>query len=215
LEIKAGEFVALTGPSGSGKTTLANLILGLYKPTEGFIEISKVQPREAIKKWPGKIGYVPQNVELIEGTIRENILVGNSETEFSDSDILQILNVCQLKNFLETLDHGLNTRIGSQGINLSGGQKQRIGLARALLSKPTLLVLDEATSSLDNETENLITKSINRLKGTVTIVVIAHRLDTLKECEVIYRVADSKVECVGNYNDLVAKKSIDLSVELG
>jgi ABC-type multidrug transport system fused ATPase/permease subunit len=179
LEIPAGSFVAIVGPSGAGKTTLVDALLGIAIPTEGFVTISGVSSNAAMEKWPDKVKYVPQDVQLVSGTIRENICWPESTLNISDLNIQNVLRLVELTEWLEDQSEGLDTKIGLGGSNLSGGQKQRLGIARALVKKPQILILDESTSSLDTETESLISNRILRNMDGLTRVVIAHRLSTV------------------------------------
>lgn len=178
LEVKPGSRVAIVGPSGSGKSTLVDLLLGILPPSSGEVFISGSKARDASRIWPGLIGYVPQDVWLIDGTIRENILLG-WEGAFSESHLMRVIQQAQLTQTLGDFPFGLETIVGSGGQSLSGGQRQRIGIARALLTNPRLLVLDEATSSLDSNSENLISKSISELDEDTTVIMVAHRLASI------------------------------------
>lgn len=187
LFIPFGSFTSVVGQSGSGKSTLADIILGIIEPKNGQVLISGLTPCEAIRKWTGSIAYVPQAVSLISGTIRENIVWGYDKSEFKDSEVIHALDQASLGDFVENLPDGLNTMIGENGHKLSGGQRQRLGIARALITKPKILILDEATSALDAVTEAEISNALRNLRGTVTLVVIAHRLSTVKlSDQVIY-----------------------------
>jgi ABC-type bacteriocin/lantibiotic exporter with double-glycine peptidase domain len=156
----------------------------------------------AIKLWPGAIGYVPQDVMISNGTIRQNVCLGYSSSEVEEDDIWQALEVAQLAEFIRELPEGLDTPVGDRGTKLSGGQRQRLGIARAMFTKPKLLVLDEATSSLDGTTEASISEAVHNLKGGVTIVMIAHRLSTVKESDVIHYLAKGKLEMSGTFDEL-------------
>ena len=206
LKIKQGQVVSFVGPSGAGKTTIIDVILGVLEPDSGFIQIQGHAPLSAIRLWPGAIGYVPQDVMISNGTIRQNVCLGYSINEVSDCDVWQALEVAQLSEFIKNLPEGLDTPVGDRGTKLSGGQRQRLGIARAMFTKPKLLVLDEATSSLDGTTEANISEAIHSLKGGVTIVLIAHRLSTVKESDVIHYMANGKLEKSGTFEEL--RKSI-------
>jgi ABC-type multidrug transport system fused ATPase/permease subunit len=183
--ITEGQFVAIIGPSGSGKTTLVDLILGLLEPDTGRIQISGTSPQDATQRWPGAIAYVPQNIDLLNGTLKDNICLGYEANEIANQHLLNVLEMVQLTTLVQSFPNGIDTNLGDRGLQLSGGQKQRLGIARALLSNPALLILDEATSSLDNQTEKDINESIAKLKGKTTIIAIAHRLSTLKSADKI------------------------------
>ena len=187
FEVENGKHLAIVGPSGAGKSTLVDLILGILTPTSGAIDISGIQPNEAIKLWPGAMAYVPQNISINKGTIKSNICLGYEPEEVSDEKVWESIAGAQLDTFVRSLPLALNSEIDDRGTNLSGGQRQRLGIARALFTNPKLIVLDEATSALDAETEKNISEAISGLHGRVTVVVIAHRLSTVaKADEVIY-----------------------------
>ena len=192
VEIKKNESVALIGPSGAGKTTLADLILGALEPTEGAIYIDETNAFEHLCAWQKNVGYIPQNIYLMDDTIRNNIIYG-AETDIDDERLMRAVEEAQLKEFVETLSEGLDTEIGERGIRLSGGQRQRIGIARALYTNPQVLVLDEATSALDNDTEKAVMEAIDCLAGTKTLIIIAHRLSTVENCDIKYEVKDGGV----------------------
>ena len=205
LLINPGEFVALVGPSGSGKSTLADLILGLLQPTRGDVLIDKLKPIEFIQIRPGIVSYVPQQTSIFQGTIRQNIALGFDENEISDREIWKVLDLTKLADFVNSSKDGLNMQVGERGTKLSGGQKQRIGIARALLTKPKILILDEATSALDAITENEITNAITQLRGVVTVVVIAHRLSTVKNANKIIYLENGQVKATGSFEDVRRK----------
>ena len=202
LHIKPGQVVSFVGPSGAGKTTIIDVILGVLSPDSGSVQIQGNPPLSAIKHWPGAIGYVPQDVMISNGTIRQNVCLGYSSSEVEEDDIWQALEVAQLAEFIRELPEGLDTQVGDRGTKLSGGQRQRLGIARAMFTKPKLLVLDEATSSLDGTTEASISEAVHNLKGGVTIVMIAHRLSTVKESDVIHYLAKGKLEMSGTFDEL-------------
>jgi len=208
MDISAGDFVAIVGPSGAGKTTLVDVLLGVLEPNEGSIKISNLSPRESINKWPGSISYVPQDINIFNGTIRTNVALGYPRDTASDEMVWAAINFAELGDAVKELPHGLDTEIGERGIKLSGGQRQRLGIARALFSKPQLLVLDEATSSLDSETELRISKAIQNLKGKVTVVVIAHRLSTVRKADHVYYLEGGKIKASGSFEE-VREKSPD------
>ena len=200
LEISQGMHVAIIGPSGAGKSTLVDLLLGVLNPLTGTILVSGQKPLEAIENWPGAIGYVPQSVEIFSGTIKENIVMGYEADDVPDNLVWEALKKANLDNFVECLDSKLNSQVGEKGRKLSGGQKQRLGLARALLTNPSVLVLDEVTSSLDSESEEAITKSLKQLHGKVTLLTIAHRISTIKEADLILYLEDGLVRDSGNFD---------------
>lgn len=202
LGIKPGEFVAIVGPSGSGKTTIADLILGILIPKSGQVFISGKPSDTAMMKWPGAIAYVPQDILLIQGTIKENILLGIEANAISNERIDEVVRIAELTDFIRTLPDGINSQIGERGAKLSGGQRQRVGLARALVTNPKLIVLDEATSALDGMTEEIITNSISELKGIVTVIVIAHRLSTVRDADRVLYLQEGKVIAEGRFDDV-------------
>lgn len=201
LQIEEGEFVGIVGPSGSGKTTLVDLLLGVFSPQEGLIEISGRKPDEVIQNWPGAIAYVPQETSIINGSLKENICLGYLASEIPDEVVIELLRSVQLEEFL-SLPGGIHASTGERGSKLSGGQKQRIGLARALFTNPKLLVLDEATSALDATTEKRLTSYLTSLKGTLTMVVIAHRLSTVKDADKVIYLKSGRVLGEGTFEDL-------------
>ena len=202
LKVSPGEIVALVGPSGSGKSTLVDLILGLQQPATGEVLISNQAPINCIRMFPGMIGYVPQETSIFEGTIRENVSLGFAENEFTDEQIMKALEIAALKSLVEDSPLGLNTLVGERGTRISGGQKQRLGIARAMLTQPKLLVFDEATSALDGQTEHEISESINSLKGLSTVVIIAHRLSTVKNADKIVYLDKGKIISVGTFSEI-------------
>ncbi len=175
LHIKEKEVVAIRGLSGVGKSTLVDIMLGILKPDEGLIQLSGLNPVDAFRKWPGAVAYVPQKIEIFEGSIRSNICRGIAEDGISNEEIWDVLRMVKLETFVESQKEGLETQVSSQGVNLSGGQRQRLGIARALITNPRLLVLDEATSALDATTELELAETLFSLKGRFTIVLISHR----------------------------------------
>jgi ABC-type bacteriocin/lantibiotic exporter with double-glycine peptidase domain len=205
LEIHEGEFVAFVGPSGSGKSTLVDLILGLNEPTSGSIEISNLSPDIALQTWPGVIGYVPQDVGIINGTIRENLGIGFDPGQISDDDFLYAIDQSGLRGFIDESSLGLNILVGERGTKLSGGQKQRLGIARALVTKPRLLIFDEATSSLDGQSESAISNAIRDLKGSVTLIMIAHRLSTVRFADKVVYIENGTCIKVGKFEEVISE----------
>jgi ABC-type multidrug transport system fused ATPase/permease subunit len=202
FQIEPGEMVAIVGSSGAGKTTLVDLMLGVLEPTSGEALISKISSNMAIIQYAGSISYVPQDILVIDGTIRSNVGLGFPDENVRDDDIWEALRVAQLDDFVRTLPSGLDHEIGERGTNLSGGQRQRLGLARGMFTKPKLLVLDEATSSLDGTTEAGVTDMLKGLRGEVTIVVIAHRLSTIIDVERIIYLDEGRILAEGNFESL-------------
>ncbi len=193
MVIPIGKSVGIVGTSGAGKTTVVDIMLGLLRIQEGEILADGVEVREHYAQWLKNIGYIPQMIFMLDSTIRKNVAFGVADEEIDDDKVWQALREAQLDEFVRGLPEGLDTSIGERGIRLSGGQRQRIGIARALFEDPEVLVLDEATSALDNETEAAIMDSINRLHGRKTLIIIAHRLQTIEKCDIVYRVTDGKV----------------------
>jgi ABC-type multidrug transport system fused ATPase/permease subunit len=202
LLIEPGEFVAITGESGSGKTTLIDILLGLRKPKSGKVEISKLEPNAAITQWPGAIAYVPQEVFVSDKSLKENIGLGLQPSKISDDLVWETLKQVQLDSWARALSQGLETRLGDFGSKISGGQRQRIGIARALYSLPRLLVLDEATSSLDSNAEAKISELLRSLGKDVTVLVIAHRLSSIQSADRIIFLKHGKITGVGTFSEL-------------
>ena len=200
--IHADKFTALIGTSGSGKTTLLNIILGFYKPSQGHVFISGQSPSSAIRSWPGLIAYVPQDVYLIEGTIRENISLGFTELLNADEELWTALRLAGLEEFLAKNSLGLDSLISENGGNFSGGQRQKFGIARALLTKPRFLILDESTSSLDGESEKEIYRTLLKLRGTITVLVVAHRLTAIQDFDNIIYLEDGRILIEGTFDFL-------------
>ena len=204
VDISAGHSLALVGPSGAGKSTLADVILGVLTPQEGNVTVGGLPPGEAVRRWPGGIGYVPQDVTLSNDSLRANVALG-IPGEFVDEDaVWDALRMAHLDDFVRALPEGLDTQIGERGLRLSGGQRQRLGIARALFSRPRLLVLDEATSALDAETERAITAMLDELGDTVTTVVVAHRLSTVRHCDLVAYLEDGRILAAGTFTDVRA-----------
>jgi ABC-type multidrug transport system fused ATPase/permease subunit len=202
LDIAEGKFIAFVGPSGGGKSTLVDLILGLLAPSSGSIQISGLQPVDAIKKWPGSIGYVPQDVFVENSTVKENICLGFNPDSVKDDLVWQALQMADLSDFVKGLEGQLSYRISDAGKNLSGGQRQRLGIARALLTKPKIVIFDEATSALDAETENRVSESILKLAGECTVIFIAHRLSVIRSADMIYYIDKGKIVNQGTFEEL-------------
>jgi len=192
MEIPVGQSVGIVGTSGAGKTTIVDIMLGLLRIQNGQILADKVEVREHYQSFLKNVGYIPQTIFMIDSTIRKNVAFGYADEDIDDEKVWRALEEAQLDEFVRGLPEGLDTSIGERGIRISGGQRQRIGIARALFEDPEVLVLDEATSALDNETEAAIMDSINRLHGRKTLVIIAHRLQTIEKCDMVYRVDKGK-----------------------
>ena len=194
FEIPLGAAVGLIGPSGAGKSTIADVILGILTPTEGTVNYGVMNVHEHPIKWSKKLAYIPQAIFLADESIRSNVAFGIDEDKIDDAKVWAALEEAQLKEFVEKLPDGLDTMTGERGVRVSGGQRQRIGIARALYDNPEILVLDEATSALDSETESAVMEAIDRLQGRKTLIIIAHRLTTIRNCQVVFKVDGGKVE---------------------
>lgn len=193
FEIFRGQSIAFIGPSGAGKTTMADIILGILKPSVGDIVVDGKNIESDIYGWYKQIGYIPQNIYLMDDSIRNNIAFGLNESDIDDEKVWMAIRKAQLEEFVRELPDGLNTNLGDRGIRCSGGQRQRLGIARALYDDPEFLILDEATSALDNDTEKAIMEAIDGLKGKKTILIIAHRLSTTKNCDITYKIDNCKI----------------------
>ncbi len=202
LSVKTGEMIALVGASGSGKTTLVDLILGLHKPKRGSVQISGLDSVDAITKYEGAISYVPQDVSIFNGSIRENISFGYDKTSKPNEWYWKILKQVRLKDFVEQLPNGLDHFVGDRGTRLSGGQRQRLGIARALFTNPRLLILDEATSALDAQTEFEITDTLMDLRGKVTLIIVAHRLSTVQTSDLVVYLDAGRIVTSGTFDEV-------------
>lgn len=202
LEIPKGKSVAFVGESGAGKSTLADLILGVLSPDEGEVLLDDVNIRRIPGLWGKLIGYVPQSIYLSDTSICKNIAFGIEESEIDENSVKDALEKAELLDFVQSLPNGIHTKVGDRGVRLSGGQRQRIGIARALYHDPEILILDEATSALDNETEKSVMEAIDSLHGKMTLIIIAHRLTTIKNCDAIYEIVDGKA-VMRTYEELV------------
>jgi ABC-type bacteriocin/lantibiotic exporter with double-glycine peptidase domain len=193
FDIHKGDSIGIIGESGAGKSTLLDVLLGLLKPQNGKVLMDGHNIEDIPFDWAENVGYVPQSVYLMDDTIKRNIAFGVNDKDIDDDKIWECLKEAQLDEFVRELPEGLNTSVGERGIRFSGGQRQRVAIARALYHDPQILVLDEATSALDNETEKEVMRSIDGFRGKLTIIIVAHRLTTIENCDYIYRVADGKV----------------------
>jgi ABC-type multidrug transport system fused ATPase/permease subunit len=202
IEVSPGQSLAIVGLTGCGKSTLADVILGCLQPTMGRVDIDGVAPKLLSERRPGDIGYVPQHVHLVEGTVRDNVTLGLPRQFVYDGDVVDALEKAHLLEYLVSERDGLSTLVGEGGMRLSGGQRQRIGIARALYSKPSLLVLDEATSALDAETENSVSDAIGHLAGSVTTIIIAHRLSTVRNVDSLLYLERGRIVAQGTFEDL-------------
>ncbi len=202
LFVPAGTSLAIVGPSGAGKSTLADVLLGLLAPDSGSVLLGGRPPELVLATSPGLIGYVPQDVYLVRGTVRENIGLGLSSENIDDVAVWEALRLAELEEIISAAPRGLDTEVGERGVRLSGGQRQRLGLARALYSKPNLLVLDEATSALDSETEAAVTRALQHLSRDVTRIVIAHRLATVRDCDQVAYLEEGKILAVSTFQEV-------------
>jgi ATP-binding cassette subfamily C protein len=201
FEVSPGQFIAIVGESGAGKTTLIDLILGMLTPKLGTVEISNHESLSAVHKWPGKIAYVPQDIMIIDGDIRKNVVLEES-FNILDEDVLDALEKSHLKSDVLGMKNGLNEIVGERGIRLSGGQRQRLGIARALYTKPEMIIFDEATSSLDPLTEKTVTEAIYEKKGNVTLIVVAHRLSTVRNADLVILMDKGKIVAKGTFEEV-------------
>lgn len=202
FDIPTGASVAFVGPSGAGKTTMIDILLGVLKPDAGSVLISGLPPLMAVAKWPGAISYVPQDIVIAAGTIRENVAFGYPIQAATDELVMSALRVAALNKFVEELPDGVDTQVGERGARISGGQRQRLGIARAMFTRPHLLVLDEATSSLDSETEASISEAINALRGSTTVVLIAHHLSTVRNADIVVYLSEGKILAKGTFEEV-------------
>ncbi len=204
LDISEGSLIAIVGPSGSGKTTIVDLLLGMFEPTSGSILISGKRPNLCLSEYPGSIGYVPQDVAIIEGTVRENVSMGFPIQLATDKRVSEALQTAKLLDFIKSLPNDLDSSVGPRGSKLSGGQRQRLGIARAMFTSPKLLILDESTSALDAHTEYEVTKAISEIPYAITKVVIAHRLSTVLNADVVYYVENGQIKAHGTFAEVRA-----------
>jgi ATP-binding cassette subfamily C protein len=204
LRIRRGEAVGLVGPSGSGKSTLVDVILGLFDPDKGMVRVDGEDIRQCLPAWHRTLGYIPQSIFLIDGTIRQNIALGLLDEEIDEAAVQRAVEAASLGGVVRDLPHGLNAMVGERGVRLSGGQRQRIVIARALYHNPQVLVMDEATSALDNLTEKAVMEAVNKLRGERTILLIAHRMSTVRNLDRIVFLLGGEIEASGTYEELMA-----------
>jgi ABC-type multidrug transport system fused ATPase/permease subunit len=202
LDIEPGTVVALVGPSGSGKTTFVDLLLGILHPTHGHVRISDLPPTQAVIQHPGAIAYVPQNVYISNGSIQDNVALGYPKNAQNKKFIWDALEMAHLSKYVLSLPNKLDENVGENGNRLSGGQRQRLGIARAVFTKPKMLVLDEATSALDGQSEAEISLAISELKGTTTLVIVAHRLSTVRDADVVIYLEKGEIVAKGTFNQV-------------
>ncbi len=199
---RSGQAIAFVGRSGSGKTTLADIVLGLLDPETGTVRVDGVDVRTNLRSWQSRIGFIPQDIYLLDDTLRRNIAIGHRRHEINEARLTKAVHTAQLEALVAGLPEGLETVVGERGARLSGGQRQRVGIARALYTDPEVLIMDEATSSLDSETEKDITAAIRALAGQVTVIIIAHRLSTIRDCELVVVLEQGRVMGVGSFDEL-------------
>jgi len=203
LTIKRGEYIAIAGATGAGKSTIIDIILGLIPPSSGKITVDGVDISNKVSAWRKKIGYVPQDIYLTDDTLRRNIAFGIPDEEISENKVIEALRLAQLGNFVPSLPKGLDTVIGERGVTLSGGEKQRVAVARALYLNPEILIFDEATSALDSRTEQELADAIRSLRGHTTIILVAHRIQTIKNCDRIIFIRNGRIEATGRWDELL------------
>lgn len=196
FEIPLGKSIGFIGESGSGKSTLADVILGILTPTSGTVMYGNMDVHKHPLKWSKKLAYIPQSIFLCDDTIRNNVAFGIDENKIDDEKVWKALREAQLEQFVKSQPDGLDSMVGERGVRISGGQRQRIGIARALYDNPEILVLDEATSALDTGTESAVMEAIDKLSGTMTLIIIAHRLTTIKNCDYVYKVENGNIYSV-------------------
>ena len=205
LTIKRGESVAFIGRSGSGKSTLVDLILGLLDPVSGAVKVDGESVRDALPAWQQQVGYIPQQIYLVDDTLAHNVALGISETEIDSARLNEVIAMADLQELINELPQGLNTVVGEHGVMLSGGQRQRIGIARALYRRPALLIMDEATSALDNISERKVIQAISALGDSVTVIMVAHRLSTVRYCDQVYLLERGRIADSGDYEHIAER----------
>ena len=200
--VTAGSSIAFVGATGSGKSTLSDVVLGVLEPSSGTVSIGGLRPSTAVLRWPGAIAYVPQETTVVSGDVRRNVALGLPVDMIDDRRVWEALERSSLGSFLRSQRDGLNTVVGEHGMRLSGGQRQRLGIARALYTRPSLLVLDEATSALDAETEDAIGKTLRELSGVVTLVIVAHRLATIRDVDQVAFLSGGRIQAIGTFSEV-------------
>jgi len=205
ISVARGEAVGLVGPSGSGKSTLVDILLGLLEPTSGRVLVDGDDIHDNLRGWQDQIGYVPQSIFLTDDTLRRNVAFGLPKGEIDEVAVEAAIRSAQLEDFVASLPDGLDTIVGERGVRLSGGQRQRIGIARALYNNPDVLVLDEATSSLDTETEHGVMQAVQALQGEKTVIIVAHRLSTVEYCDRLYRLENARIVDEGTFSEVTSR----------
>lgn len=207
LVVKHGEAVGFVGPSGAGKSTLVDVILGLFAPTSGVVKVDGQDVQQNLRNWQNQIGYVPQAIYLTDDTLRRNVAFGLNDENIDDNLVRDAIRLAQLEEFVATLPEKLDTVVGERGVRLSGGQRQRIGIARALYHNPSVLVLDEATSSLDTPTEHGVMQAVQALQGSRTVLIVAHRLSTVEYCDRLYKIENARITEEGTFEEVVQRST--------
>jgi ATP-binding cassette, subfamily B, bacterial PglK len=202
VQLNSGQYIAVVGQSGAGKSTFVDLLLGLHHPSSGSVQISGLDAIDAIERWPGAIGYVPQEIQLVSGSIVDNVLLGFKDNTENRKHVVNALKRAELNEYLSSNDVISDLNIGDEGGKLSGGQRQRIGIARALLTNPKILVMDEATSSLDAQTEDNIAKAVNRAKENSLVIVVAHRLATVRRADLVIYLENGAIKAQGSFDEV-------------
>ena len=202
VQLNSGKYIAVVGPSGAGKSTFVDLLLGLHHPSSGSVQISGLDAIDAIERWPGAIGYVPQEIQLVSGSITDNVLLGFKDNSENRKHVVNALRKAELNEYLGANETISDLNIGDEGGKLSGGQRQRIGIARALLTNPKILVMDEATSSLDAQTEDNIAKAVNRAKENSLVIVVAHRLATVRRADLVIYLENGAIKAQGSFDEV-------------
>lgn len=208
LIVRRGEAVGFVGPSGAGKSTLVDVILGLFAPTTGAVIVDGEDIQQNLRNWQNQIGYVPQSIYLTDDTLRRNVAFGLGDESIDENLVRNAIRLAQLEEFVDSLPENLDTVVGERGVRLSGGQRQRIGIARALYHNPSILVLDEATSSLDTPTEHGVMQAVQALQGSKTVIIVAHRLSTVEYCDRLYRIEASRLTEEGTFDEVVSRAAI-------
>jgi ABC-type bacteriocin/lantibiotic exporter with double-glycine peptidase domain len=199
FDIRAGESFGIIGKTGSGKSTLLDVILGILEPDGGTVFVDGIPLDERRDEWQRSIGYVPQDVYLVDDTLRSNVALGWYSDDVDEERVLEAIRLAELNDVVDALPDGLETRVGERGVRLSGGQRQRVGLARALYTRPSVLVLDEATSNLDQVTERQIVDTLTELRGGLTMIVVTHRIATVRNCDRILHIEEGSMRALGNF----------------